>query len=138
MTASTGQFPWHDVPPEYEREWVQIFYTSLEGLDLASPCPVCGACTLHRWYWPGERVDKLIDGRHYVARGSEWEWCSTCYSYVHYSAYVPAWWSCDMEIDPSVLGHAPEAIERARQEQARHSNGASGNPDDGSVPSSNS
>lgn len=115
MTGPIEQYPWHDVPAQHEQAWIAIFDTSEEGLDLLSPCPVCNAWTLHRWYWPGAAVEKLIDGRRYVARGSEWQWCSSCYSYVHYSAYVPAWWSSSLEIDPSTLTHRPEPIERARR-----------------------
>ena len=124
MTAPTQQFPWHDVPSEHEAEWVRIFYASMEGLDLSSLCPVCGARTLHRWYWPGDKVDKVLDGRRYVARGSEWEWCSACYSYMHYSAYVPAWWSSDLTVDPSALLHRPEPIERMRRNRLEPGNDA--------------
>ena len=104
---------WKDVPEEHLQEWMAIFYASQEGINLSSPCPVCHNKDLHCYYYSTRSEEKIIDNRKYVARGDLWQWCSNCRKYVHYSAAVPEWWSCDLKIDPSNLQHDPEAIEKA-------------------------
>jgi hypothetical protein len=104
---------WEDVPDEYFSEWMAIFYASQEGINLSSPCPVCGHKKLHCYYHPTRIAERISDGRKYVAHGDLWQWCSNCRKYVHASAFVPEWWSSNLKINLSELRHDPEAIEKA-------------------------
>lgn len=92
-----------------------MFQSSRETLNLSAPCPVCGAADLHRWYMVGSPIDIRVEDTHYVARGALWQWCGTCGSFLHSSAVVPDWWSCDLEVDSEQIRITPEPIERARR-----------------------
>jgi len=105
---------WHDVPVEYSEAWRVVFRISQEGLDLTKPCPVCGAQELHRWYLPWYPEEKIVQGQHFVARGSQWQWCAHCCSFEHSSGLVPDWWSCTMSVDVSKLTAYPDELERVR------------------------
>ncbi len=50
----------------------------------------------------------------FKGHGGEWEWCSTCHAYEHYSALVPDWWHDTLTVDYAALTHEPDAIETAR------------------------
>lgn len=112
MSTGHGQ-AWRGVPEECLREWYAVFAGSREGLNVSSPCPVCGARTLHRYYQHGKKVEVVADGELYVSRGASWEWCSTCRPYEHATALVPAWWSGELEVELSKLTAEPEALEAA-------------------------
>ena len=103
---------WHDVPERVLPVWTKLFEESREGVDVNCGCPVCGARDLHRWYYRGEPVNVISRGRKYLARGAEWQWCSNCRSYAHYSALVPDWWTSSVEVPLSRLVHDPEPIEQ--------------------------
>jgi len=117
MSNVGGDMSWHDVPPEYSEAWRAVFWASHEGLDLKMPCPVCGFHELHRWYLASRRENRMIDGYRFVARGSEWQWCSHCRSFQHFSGLVPEWWSCDLDVDVTKLTAYPDAIEIARRKR---------------------
>lgn len=106
---------WHDVPLQAVDAWRRIFEASREGLNLAAPCPVCSVRELHRWYNAGQPEEHIIRGRRFVARGGEWQWCSHCRSFQHFSGLVPDWWSCDLAVDTAKLTSYPDAIEEARR-----------------------
>jgi hypothetical protein len=108
---------WKEVPSSRLEEWESVFQSSRESLSLSHSCPICSAETLHRWYAPGQPIDILQNGIRYIARGALWEWCSTCGSYVHYSAKVPDFWNppSNFQIDKNELGVVPWAVEHARQ-----------------------
>jgi hypothetical protein len=72
---------------------------------------------LHRWYQVGSPINRIINGRKFVATGALWEWCSSCHSFEHYSSLVPDWWSCDLEVDCKKLTALPTAIEEAMEAQ---------------------
>jgi len=50
----------------------------------------------------------------FKGRGGQWQWCSSCYAFEHYSGLVPDWWECDLLVDFAALTHKPEATEVAR------------------------
>lgn len=108
------KLPWRGVPVDKATEWDNIFYLSREGLSLSAPCPVCNKQELHRYYQAVERKTCQIGEQIFIANGACWQWCSNCRSYVHLSALVPSWWSCDLVVDESKLTAEPEAIEEAR------------------------
>jgi len=110
---------WHSPPAESERAWLAIFAASRDLLDLAAPCPVCAAQTLHHWYDLQRPDDKIIDGKHFIGLGGLWEWCSRCGSYQHYSALVPDWWVCELEVPHGELTALPTAIEAARRSREK-------------------
>ena len=111
---------WHDVPNEHQTAWLAIFLASQEILNVSAPCPVCGAVALHRWYQVGHPVTDMPG---FVSRGGLWEWCSQCRSFQHFSALVPDWWSCDLEVDTHKLTPYPTAIEDAIKKHT-HGNSA--------------
>src|SRR5262245_51773488 len=102
---------WQDVPKKFLEAWYATFQSSKEILDLSAPCPVCSNQSLHRYYYLHNLREYIEDGKKYIGRGGLWEWCSKCGSYQHYSAFVPDWWECDMEVDLNELTHAPTALE---------------------------
>ncbi|HEY0099616.1 MAG TPA: hypothetical protein VGB76_11765 [Pyrinomonadaceae bacterium] len=104
---------WRGVPLERVAEWRAVFQSSREGLDLSAPCPLCGVKALRRWYQVNRPEEMVIDGVRYVGRGGLWEWCGDCLRYEHYSARVPEWWACDLEVDERRLTALPTAIEEA-------------------------
>ena len=38
---------WQGVPLEFENAWQKVFQATQELLDLSTPCPICGVCSLH-------------------------------------------------------------------------------------------
>ncbi len=112
---------WHDVPDEHLRQWRAAFSANVDGLNVSSPCPVCGHFDLHEWYLVGEPCDLQMRGVAFRAKGAGWQWCSYCRSYVHFSGFVPALWKSDLSVDMEKLSHNPEAIERRRKcTEAKH------------------
>ena len=105
---------WRGVPLELDREWQTVFQATQEGLNLAAPCPVCGSCSLHRWYDLHRERVREFQGKTFIGDGGLWEWCSSCYCYEHCSAAVPYWWVCNLNVDKSKFTHDPSAIEDAR------------------------
>lgn len=112
-----AQIDWKEVPSNRFDQWESVFQSSQESLNLSQSCPICDAKTLHRWYISGQPIDVVQNGIKYVARGALWEWCSTCGSYMHYSAKVPEFWNppSNFQIDKNELGVVPWAIEFSRQ-----------------------
>lgn len=111
---SDDNIRWRGVPLALDREWQAVFQATQEILDLAAPCPVCGSCSLHRWYdLNRERVTEF-EGKKFIGGGGLWEWCSACRCYEHYSARIPEWWVCSLKVDASMLTHDPAAVEAAR------------------------
>jgi hypothetical protein len=99
---------WHDVPAEKQRAWMAVFAASQEILSLAAPCPICGERALRRFFHVGRRPEPPER-----PSGGLWEWCAACHAYAHYSAGVPDWWQCDLEVDGDRLTVYPTEIERA-------------------------
>lgn len=95
-------FNWQSVPSSAEMQWKQVFSGQENDIDIDGDCPVCGQSSLHRYY----------DG--FGIRGALWEWCSSCYSYEHYSAKVPPWWNQKLDLNGLTLTGTPEALELAR------------------------
>jgi hypothetical protein len=128
LAEVVDKIDWKEVPSHKFRQLESVFQSSRESLNLSHSCPICSAKTLHRWYMPGQPIDIGQNGIKYVARGALWEWCSTCGSYMHYSAKVPDFWKSpsDFQIDKNELGVVPWAIEHARQkmEQSHQHNSA--------------
>ncbi|MEV0568454.1 hypothetical protein [Dactylosporangium sp. NPDC050588] len=111
MAVGDSSRSWTTVPDPQMSAWGDVFDASEEGETLSAPCPVCGATTLHRWF-DLHRVDpRTVAGRPWQGRGSQWQWCGSCRSYLHSSGLVPMWWRTDIEIDPSVLTHQPGPID---------------------------
>ncbi|MFE6287852.1 hypothetical protein [Streptomyces sp. NPDC057877] len=82
---------------------------------MASPCPVCSAPSLHRWYHQESDRAMIRGGRRYLGHGRLWEWCSTCRTFEHYpDALVPDWWVAPYEVAAEELRYDPGPIEKAR------------------------
>jgi hypothetical protein len=111
------QDDWFGVPDDYQTAWQQIYQESRESLNLPVPCPICNVMALHRWYQIGHPVDRIIDGRRFIATGAVWEWCSSCQSFDHYSGLVPDYWSCNLVVDEKKLTALPTAIQSAMEAQ---------------------
>jgi hypothetical protein len=111
--------PWRGVPLELTRAWDEVFRRSREATDLSAPCPVCRAYTLHRWFQVGHPEEIVLEGQRFRARGGLWEWCSSCRSYEHASAFVPEWWASDLDVDETKLTAEPGAIEAALRARER-------------------
>jgi hypothetical protein len=110
------RFAWSGVPEERLRAWHAVFSIENAPLstDLPDPCPICGSRTLHRYYRVYRGGPEHFQGRAYQGRGGGWGWCSSCLSYEHYQALVPASWHGDPLLDTvERLEHSPEFLERA-------------------------
>jgi hypothetical protein len=104
---------WQSVPEDRVTEW-QVVFHSAETMDVSGACPVCNFQTLHQWF-DRPRLYPIGEGRPgFLGRGGSWQWCSSCYSYEHYSGLVPDWWRDTFDVDYEALTHCPEAIEVAR------------------------
>lgn len=105
---------WKSVPESVWEAWREVFDQAPSGLDVAGACPVCRVEALHRWFMLPRPFspDEAFPGC--KGRGGQWQWCSSCYSFFHYSGLVPDWWECNLLVDPDTLTHDPEAIEVAR------------------------
>jgi hypothetical protein len=112
-----SKFKWKNVPEEYEDVWVKIFSTTNEGVNLSSPCPICGQTTLHHYYQQiGPKKDFILHDRKYIGKGDLWEWCSSCHTFERYYAAVPDWWDFSLPIDNSQVMSYPDALEEAIRE----------------------
>lgn len=108
---------WRDVPDEALTAWNEAFATA-RGATLPTPCPICGARSLHQWYHT-HRVERLVfDGRPYRGRGGVWQWCSRCRHYVHASGLVPEWWASDVDVPRSALTTVPDALDEALRRES--------------------
>jgi hypothetical protein len=114
MVSDRADLMWHDVPIGVITPWTTIFTLSREGVNLSALCPVCGAPSLHRWFQL-HRPRRVKPSDAWLSRGSEWEWCSTCHSYLHTSGRVPSWWEAPFELNDDSLRHDPDPIEEARR-----------------------
>jgi hypothetical protein len=114
------QTEWRDVPEAALRAWIDVFEASREGVDLSAACPVCGAHQLHRWFYRRRPADIVLRGQRFDALGGEWQWCSHCRSYIHYSSFVPDWWTTDVVVPLKALAHHPGPIDQVlRQRRPR-------------------
>jgi len=85
---------WKSVPEEYSDEWGRLFELDMEGADLSDNCLICDKKTLHRFFQIGESINGTTDSIRYVAKGGEWQWCSTCFHYMYICYdYVPLDWT---------------------------------------------
>lgn len=108
---------WHDVPDELMEEWYRIFDAGIPtGICLPNPCPVCDKSKLRRYYMKGKPMDSILNGIRFVAHGALWEWCASCYSFVHGSTAVPEWWNHELELNNKKLTVFPDALEEALSE----------------------
>lgn len=104
---------WKGVPEDSVKQWMRSFL-SKETRDVSGACPICNAHTLHQWF---DRPRLFAEGKErpgFIGHGGGWQWCSSCYSYEHYSGLVPDWWRDTLKVDTEKLTHSPEAIEVAR------------------------
>ena len=115
LTMNKPYSTWKGVPLESLQAWDEVFNSTQETLNLSSPCPVCGMRTLHRWYQIHIPEERIVQGKHFIARGGLWQWCSSCRSYLHASAFVPDWWKSDLRVDETKLTSEPEMLEQALQ-----------------------
>jgi len=94
---------------------MELFVQEMMREDLTVPCPICGETTLHHYYCRGKPVTtRVLNGITFDHDGGLWEWCSSCYTYAHYSALVPADWKSSLTVDSNKLIPIPDAIEDAR------------------------
>jgi hypothetical protein len=103
---------WKDIPDNFFQTWTDTFNQSRESINLTANCPICSSQNLRRYFLIISPKEKVIEGNRFVGQGELWEWCSNCRHYVHYTALIPDWWSCDLQIDAQSLTDTPETIER--------------------------
>lgn len=120
MSEAKGS--WKEVPQKYFSIWINVFDKSREGINLSTPCPLCGERTLHRYYTVKQQGERILQGNRFTGLGELWEWCSTCRSFARYSVAIPDWWYCDLSIDPRELAHTPEVIEEALRKRQQSKN----------------
>lgn len=90
---------WKSVPEKYIEKWNSVFSKSREGPNLSANCPICQNKGLHRFYQVGKKLKLSVDSELYIAKGSEWQWCSYCRSFEHGEVLVPSWWASELKID---------------------------------------
>jgi len=110
---------WKEVPNELLAAWRSVFDHAVVRMDLVENCPVCGVATLHQWFSLASPREVTMQGRRWKGSGSQWQWCSTCRSYEHSSAWVPDLWSDPLDVDGTTLMTDPGAIEAARTASAQ-------------------
>jgi hypothetical protein len=105
---------WVGVTADKIDAWREIFNHSQNGIDLKDACPVCGQCTLHKYYHLARVEPRELRGRSFQGQGSYWEWCSSCRSYEHMSGYVPDWWiEKPLLVNHSDLTAIPDLLDAA-------------------------
>ena len=106
---------WINIPEAKFKEWRRPFEESKEGINVSGTCGICGAARLHRYFGrPHPHASpEFFPGT--LGRAGLWEWCSGCYTYGHYSATVPDWWTCSLVIDERLLTPEPTLLEAALQ-----------------------
>jgi hypothetical protein len=115
------RFPWKDVPEDKGRQWMVAFARS-DSPNVEGDCPACGASTLRRYYRVYHACDsqqEAPDKGELLGRGALWEWCRSCFCYMHYQASVPASWLGPPELERipmELLEHSPEFLERGLRE----------------------
>ena len=80
---------------------------------MSGHCPICSAERLHRYYQIGRPTERIVRAERFIAFGACWEWCSSCYTYEHWSALVPEWWRNDLLVDETRLTAVPDVLEDA-------------------------
>ena len=110
---------WKNVPEKYIEKWNSIFLRSREGPNLSANCPICHNKGLHRFYQVGKRLKLSVDSEQYIAKGSEWQWCSHCRSFEHGEVLVPSWWVSELKIDGTKLTAIPEILDMAYEDESR-------------------
>lgn len=112
MPSHSGSWRW--VPETSGVAWRDLFARHLPSPDPASPCPLCGARTLHQHFLLWRAEPTWVERRLWAGRGSHWAWCSACLHYEHAQALVPLNWPDRLHVPMNGLGSHPEALERAR------------------------
>ena len=104
---------WRNVTDDFLEQWRGIFDGSTEGVVLSSPCPVCKAAALRRWFDLHRPEPLTSHGVVTTGRGAEWQWCRNCGTFEHLSGRVPAWWSAPFAIDVRLATVRPTLIDDA-------------------------
>jgi len=105
---------WKGVPENCTNAWKEAFDVPSEGYFVPGYCPVCGAETLRRYYYPGCTQAHEVPGMLLPKPGSSWEWCSSCRSYEHAQALVPGYWcAATLNLDHYILTPVPEVLDQA-------------------------
>jgi hypothetical protein len=107
-----GKKDWTGVPVEKIEAWQTAFNAKQNIFALKAACPVCGHNALRRYYYLGKAEVREIQGVKYQSRGSVWEWCSSCRTYSHAQAFVPAaWGDFQLDLDHSALTPIPDVLD---------------------------
>jgi len=105
---------WKGVSRNYADAWREAFDVPSESYIVPGYCPVCGGTSLRRYYYLGRAEAHVVRGVLYAGPGSSWEWCSSCRSYEHAQALVPAYWSgAALDLDHSLLTPVPDVLDQA-------------------------
>ena len=103
----------NDYPTE---EKLDIYLEHIhEGIRITLPetCPICGQSEVHIYF-----------NRHKTSKiGGVWVWCSSCRHYTHGTYLIPQWWDNYSNIIEKELTHAPDVLEKVKNEIDRHFNG---------------
>lgn len=83
---------WHEVTEANRKQWQNAFAVEpISTMKLAVPCPICGGQLLRYYHLAHVQHYQTPTGQ-YCGRGSLWEWCTDCRSFVHATALVPIGW----------------------------------------------
>lgn len=105
---------WKGVPIDSTQEWQSAFDVESNGYIVPGNCPVCRQSSLRRYYYLSCVEPREVRGVSFAGRGSVWEWCSSCRSYLHAQALVPKYWSgAILELDHSTLTPIPDVLNQA-------------------------
>jgi hypothetical protein len=103
---------WRGVPLEKSEAWQEVFSAISESYDVPGACPVCGACTLKRYYFLNKFEHLESRGLVYKGKGSLWEWCSSCKVFSHAQAFVPESWNgLELKLDHGNLTPIPDVLD---------------------------
>ena len=103
---------WQGLAVEKLRQWQEVFSASRESWRVRGGCPIClHEDCLYRHYQVGVVVEGASGRTRRLARGGLWEWCSGCWTFVHYAAMVPSWWGGGLEVDEARLTAVPDALQ---------------------------
>lgn len=118
---------WHEVTEANRCRWQDAFGGEpASTVELKVPCPICGG-QLMRYYQLAHVQHYLTSAGEYCGRGSLWEWCSDCRSFVHATALVPISWKDPqlaivgpIRIDPGPIDDAVRAKKSAFGTEHEH------------------
>lgn len=112
-------FPWQEVADVHLHQWQRAFGWFPTAFHPTSPCPVCGQRTLFQWYLLHQQDPFVTDERLMLGRGSQWQWCGSCFCYLHCQAMVPYGWVSPFRTQPRELWTAPETLEQQRRSRLK-------------------